>query len=179
MRGIRLQYRHRDLFATQAKALYIAADRNGPLNVMLPMVSVEKDVTDTVAAFYEGVKRGFKSFVLFGGTGGRFEHTYANVSLMAKATKEGCSFTIVDDMHIFRCVFNSTIKIKRKDNQQVSVFAYGGIASGVTEKGFHYSLENYDLDPLNGCLGTSNHVVDDFGEITVENGTIIVIETKM
>ena len=28
------------------KALYIAADRNGPLNVMLPMVSVEKDVTD-------------------------------------------------------------------------------------------------------------------------------------
>ncbi len=46
MRGIRLQYRHRDLFVTQAKALFTAADREGPLNVMLPMVAVEKDVTD-------------------------------------------------------------------------------------------------------------------------------------
>ena len=46
MRGIRLQYRHRSLFEIQAKALYMAADQNGPLNVMLPMVAVEKDVTD-------------------------------------------------------------------------------------------------------------------------------------
>lgn len=46
MRGIRLQYQFKELFETQVKALYIAADRNGPLNVMLPMVSVEKDVVD-------------------------------------------------------------------------------------------------------------------------------------
>ena len=46
LRGIRLQYHYPKLFETQVKALYIAADRNGPLNVMLPMVSVEKDVTD-------------------------------------------------------------------------------------------------------------------------------------
>ncbi len=49
MRGIRLQYRHRDLFATQAKALYIAAHRRGALQVMLPMVAVEQDVTDYLA----------------------------------------------------------------------------------------------------------------------------------
>ena len=49
MRGVRLQYRYPKLFETQVKALYIAADRNGPLNVMLPMVSVEKDVTDYMA----------------------------------------------------------------------------------------------------------------------------------
>ena len=46
MRGIRLQYRYRQLFETQAKALYIAADRCGPINVMLPMVALEKDLTD-------------------------------------------------------------------------------------------------------------------------------------
>ena len=46
LRGIRLQYRHRQLFETQAKALYIAADRCGDLNVMLPMVALEKDLTD-------------------------------------------------------------------------------------------------------------------------------------
>lgn len=46
VRGIRLQYRHRDLFETQLKALYKAANDYGDLNVMLPMVSVEGDVTD-------------------------------------------------------------------------------------------------------------------------------------
>ena len=46
LRGIRLQYRHRDLFAAQAKALYMAADRCGPINVMLPMITLEKDLTD-------------------------------------------------------------------------------------------------------------------------------------
>ena len=63
LRGIRLQYRHRELFATQAKALYIAADRCGPLNVMLPMVSVEKDVTD-----YMEMAREVKQQLLEAGT---------------------------------------------------------------------------------------------------------------
>lgn len=140
---------------------------------------VEKDVTDTVAAFYEGVKRGFKEFVLFGGTGGRFEHTFSNISLMAKATIDGYKFTIIDDKHIYRCAHNSSIKINKKENQQVSVFAYGGIAMGVSERGFYYSLDNYNLDPFDGCLGTSNHIVDDYGEIIVVDGTLVVIETKM
>jgi len=46
MRGIRLQHLHRELFEEQIKALYMAADKMGPLNVMLPMVAIEKDVTD-------------------------------------------------------------------------------------------------------------------------------------
>ncbi|MBR5521428.1 MAG: phosphoenolpyruvate--protein phosphotransferase [Oscillospiraceae bacterium] len=49
LRGIRLQYRHRELFEQQLHALYRAADTAGAINVMLPMVSVEKDVTDFMA----------------------------------------------------------------------------------------------------------------------------------
>lgn len=140
---------------------------------------VEKDVTDCLAAFNEGIKHGFKSFVLFGGTGGRFEHTFANISLMADASKSGVAFEIVDDKHIFRSITDSLLKIKRKDNQQVSVFAYGGNASGVTLKGFHYPLDNFTLDPFYGALGTSNDIIDDYGEITVRNGTLIIIETQL
>ncbi len=49
MRGIRLQYSHRDLFVRQTKALYVAADREGAINVMLPMVALESDLTDYLA----------------------------------------------------------------------------------------------------------------------------------
>ena len=150
-----------------------------PDNVNKITLPVEKDVTDTVAAFNESVERGFNNFVLFGGTGGRFEHTFANISLMANTSKSGVTFEIVDNKHIFRSITNSSIKIKRKENQQVSVFAFGDRAFGVTLKGFHYPLWDYTLDPFNGALGTSNHIVEDYGEISVSNGTLIIIETEM
>jgi thiamine pyrophosphokinase len=116
---------------------------------------------------------------MFGGTGGRFEHTFANIALMANASKSGMFLEIVDNKQIFRSITNSSITIKRKDNQQVSVFAYGERAFGVTLKGFHYPLWDYSLDPFNGALGTSNDIVEDYGEISVSNGTLIIIETKM
>lgn len=150
-----------------------------PENVAKITLPVEKDITDAVAAFNEGVKQGFTSFVLFGGTGGRFEHTFANISLMANASKQNLSFEIIDKKHIFRAVTNSSIKIERKENQQISVFAYGNKATGVTENYFHYPLQNYTLDPFDGAFGTSNDIVEEFGEISVEDGTLIIIETNV
>ena len=150
-----------------------------PDDVSKITLPVEKDVTDSVAAYNEGVERGFTCFVMFGATGGRFEHTFANISLMANASKSGMFLEIVDNKQIFRSITNSSITIKRKDNQQVSVFAYGERAFGVTLKGFHYPLWDYSLDPFNGALGTSNDIVEDYGEISVSNGTLIIIETKM
>lgn len=150
-----------------------------PQNVRTITLPVEKDVTDSVAAFNEGVSAGYKSFLLLGGTGGRFEHTLANISLMAKASKMSFDFMIIDDKHIFRAITDSTVKIKRKANQQISVFAYGDKAVGVTEKGFHYSLCDYTLDPFDGAFGTSNDIIDDYGEISVKNGTLVIIETQL
>ncbi len=154
----------------------ISAVPNFENTITLP---VEKDVTDCVAAYNEGIKLGFDNFVLFGGTGGRFEHTFANISLMANASRSNIYFEIRDEKHIFRSITDGSIRIQRKENQQISVFAYGGRAFGVTEKGFHYSLWDYTLDPFDAALGTSNDIVEDFGEIFVKNGTLIIVETKM
>lgn len=46
MRGVRLMYTQKELFETQIEALLVSADRCGEINVMLPMVSVESDITD-------------------------------------------------------------------------------------------------------------------------------------
>ena len=148
---------------------------NGFEKIFLP---VEKDVTDCEAAYLEGVKRGYKDFLILGGTGGRFEHTYANVSVMARASKEGNSFSIIDERHIFRAITNSSLQISFSPNKQISVFAYGEKAYGVCEKGFHYPLDNYTLDPYLP-IGISNDIIADYGEISVENGTLIIIETQM
>ncbi len=149
-----------------------------PQNVETVTLPVEKDVTDCEASFNECVNRGFKEFLLLGGTGGRFEHTFANISVMARATRDNFDFTIIDEKHTFKCIFNSSIKIKKRNNQQISVFAFGDKAFGVTEKGFHYQLDNYTIDPYIP-IGISNDIIDDYGEISVKNGTLIVIETML
>lgn len=46
MRGVRLMYTQKEIFETQIEALLVAADRCGKVNVMLPMVTVESDITD-------------------------------------------------------------------------------------------------------------------------------------
>ena len=147
-------------------------------NVEKITLPVEKDVTDCLAAYNEGIKRGYTEFLLLGGTGGRFEHTFANISVMANASKDGNKFKIIDDKHTFYAITDSCLKIPYLPNKQISVFAFGDKAYGVTEKGFHYSIENYTLNPFNP-IGISNDIVSDFGEISVEKGTLIVIETQM
>ena len=85
---------------------------------------------------------------------------------------------MVDKKHIFRAIHNSSLRLKYSENTQISVFAFGNKAYGVCERGFHYPLDNYDLDPFEP-LGISNDIKGDFGEISVKNGTLVVIETKM
>ena len=46
MRGVRLMYTQPQIFKTQIEALLVAADRCGRVNVMIPMVAVESDITD-------------------------------------------------------------------------------------------------------------------------------------
>ncbi len=139
---------------------------------------IEKDITDSEAAIIEGVRLGLTDFLILGGTGGRFEHTFANISLMAKYTNKGFSLEMVDDKHHFYCLHKGKITIDYKENQQISVFAFGEKAYGVTEKGFHYPLENYTLEPLEP-LGISNDIVAEKGEISVRNGTVIIVETML
>ncbi len=147
-------------------------------NVETITLPVEKDLTDCEAAYNEGVMRGFNNFLLLGGTGGRFEHTFANISVMARASKEGNKFSIIDEKHMFYAITDSKLVIPFSPDKQVSVFAFGEKAHGVTEKGFHYLIEDYTLNPF-VPMGISNDIVEDFGEISVEKGTLIIIETQM
>ena len=60
-----------------------------PLGVEIIRHKVEKDETDMHLCYLEGRKRGYKNFVILGGTGGRDDHTFANYSLLYYIRKDG------------------------------------------------------------------------------------------
>ena len=69
------------------------------------------------------------------------------------------------------------IKKEEQYGKYVSVVSFCGVARGVSESGVFYPLDHVDLQPFTS-LGISNEIVDEEAVITVEDGTLIVIESK-
>lgn len=134
-----------------------------------------KDDTDSAVALKEAVRRGYRQIVLFGGTGSRLDHTFANFDLCAYAKTLGVDLTLADTHHRVFVLQNETQILPRDDSKYISVFALGG-ACTVTLKGFYYPLENFTFTPFCG-MGVSNEITEATAEITVSDGTALIFIT--
>lgn len=136
----------------------------------------EKDYTDTELAIIEGIKHGYDSFIICGSLGGkRLEHTIANIALAASYAKRGYDVTLTDGNYSVKPLHNGTLSFDEKHEGFVSVFPFYGNADGVSETGLKYPLCNATLDSSNPTLGVSNEFTGNKAEISVGNGTIIII----
>ncbi|MCH5155863.1 MAG: thiamine diphosphokinase, partial [Clostridiales bacterium] len=133
----------------------------------------DKDDTDMLAAVKLGLRRGYKTFVLYGGTGGRPDHTYANISTLAYLNAYDARGFLVDESTVATVITNSSITLPKTAHGTVSVFAYGGAASGVTYKNLSYILDNVELTP-DFPLGVSNATTDKPAKITVGQGSLLI-----
>ena len=134
----------------------------------------EKDETDMFLAYGEGVKLGYTEFVMLGATGGRLDHTYANLSLLLYAKERGHNITVMDANGIILCLKNESITLSGNTGDTFSVFAVSGEAHGVSIAGAKYEVENITLSPL-FPLGVSNEFTDTDAHISVKDGALLVI----
>ncbi len=72
-------------------------------------LSPEKDETDTGWAIQEAWKRGYREFVIYGGTGGRISHTIANIQLLADLAKRGGHGILIGKDSWYRVIHNEEI----------------------------------------------------------------------
>ena len=135
---------------------------------------VEKDDTDMLLALKEGIKRGGRSFLLIGGTGGRLDHTFANFQTLLYAEKHGASAALCDENNFAFILKNDTAFIEKNEGEKVSLFAFDGPVGGVSLEGFYYPLKNASLFG-HYPLAISNFIISDKGRITVSKGTLLVI----
>lgn len=134
----------------------------------------QKDDTDTGLAMQEAYERGMRVFDLYCALGGRLDHTLATIQTCTHFARKGCRVTAFGAREILHFVTDRIVLPKRSDGGYLSVFAIGR-AVGVCERGVAYPLTDAilcDDDPL----GVSNEIVDDFAEITVKDGVLIVVE---
>ncbi len=135
---------------------------------------VEKDVTDMDAAVEMGLKRGCKVFQLYGGMGGRPDHTLANYTILTKLSQKNIAAALYGEGYAVTAVTNGTLTLAGKRGETVSVFAWTDTAEGVTLRGLKYPLENATL-VNNFALGVSNSFEAETAAISVERGTLLVM----
>ena len=140
----------------------------------LILLPIEKDDTDMAAAVKEGMKQGCKTFYLYGGCGGREDHTFANYQLLLYiAEAGGCGF-LIGETTVSTVIKNSSFSFDEEKRGVISVFAVGGKAVGVDIKGLKYKLENSVLEP-SFPLGVSNKFIGEKSEISVRNGALLIM----
>lgn len=136
-----------------------------------------KDETDTGWAIGEGIKRGYKEFVIYGGTGGRLSHTVANIQLLANIAELGCRGVLVRKDARYQVIKDAELCFDETEEGYLSVFCLGDKAEGVYEEGLKYSLQNAVLTKENP-VGVSNEFVGKKSKVSVRKGTLLIICEK-
>lgn len=134
----------------------------------------EKDDTDMLVALKEGLKVGYKTFHIYGGCGGRLDHTLANIQSLAFLQKQGAKGILHDDDTLITMVKNGSLILPAKQAGYLSVFSYSEKSEGVTLKGVKYPLEQATLTNA-FPLGISNEFIGQSAEIFVEKGCLLIL----
>lgn len=136
-----------------------------------------KDKTDMEVCIEEAVKNGAKSIAVFGGLGGRFSHTMANIEMCVKYREYGISIFLYDENSRIRILINEKAELEKSVYKYISVFSLSDFCR-LSMDGFFYDLNHFTLKNKT-TLGTSNELVKEKGIIEVLEGILLVIEEKI
>ena len=139
---------------------------------------VEKDDTDAMLAARRGLALGFREFLYYGSLDGkRLDHTVANYQTLQYLADHGARGYLVGQDFLVTVVKEGRIFFPEGTEGLLSVFCLGADARGVSLRGLYYPLEGGTLTagfPL-GVMGVSNHFTGAPAEISVEEGSLLVM----
>jgi thiamine pyrophosphokinase len=148
-----------------------------PPEIPLLRFPVKKDETDTYLAYLEGVRRGYKHFEIYGGLGGRADHTIANLQLLRRIAGEGNTAVLVGTDARMEAFADRETTLQTHIGQPLGVFALSEVCEGVSIRGAEYNLENGILQN-DFPLGVSNTAKENEVKISVKKGTLLCVLSK-
>ena len=136
---------------------------------------VEKDDTDAMLAVRRGLAMGFRKFLLYGSLDGpRLDHTVANFQTLQYLCDHDSFGYLVGNSHIVTVVKNGRLSFPAGLAGTVSVFCLGADARGVDLEGLYYPLQDGTLT-AGFPLGVSNHFTGEKANISVRDGSLLVL----
>lgn len=133
----------------------------------------EKDDTDTSLAVKHAISKGCDDIVIFGGLGGRLDHTLANVFLLEYIRDKGATGMLSDGKNTAFLAKNKNY-LDRGSKKYVSVIPLDCNVASVTMRGFKYDISKERLE--RGFFVTvSNEIVSQKAIIEVDGGCALIV----
>ena len=139
-----------------------------------------KDDTDTQYAIKHAMSIGAKEIHIIGGTGGRFDHSLANIFMLKMAYEQDVKVYMYDEINKIH-VIDDLVTLKKDPmyDKKISFIQLEGPAIGVTLKGFVYNVAEFDFDTSKEYrIGVSNEFAGEEAEVLIDKGMFVVIETS-
>lgn len=134
----------------------------------------EKDDTDMLAALKHGLSLGYRDFRIYGGTGGRFDHTLANIQCLLFLKNQGATGYLVDGTGMMFVLQNEAVHLNRNLEGVLSLFSLGKEAKGVTIENMKYPVKDYQMTN-DFPIGISNEFIGEEAVISVEDGELVCV----
>lgn len=138
----------------------------------------EKDDTDTMIAIRYAIEQGFDELVICCALGGRLDHMLANLQSAKFAAEHGADVWMQDASSEILVFCGGTKRIEKKEGYSLSVFALSDECRGVSIKGAKYALDKATVTN-SFPIGVSNEWREDYAEISLEKGTLMLLLSKM
>lgn len=136
---------------------------------------VMKDDTDTMAAVKTGLQRGYRRFTILCATGGRLDHTYANLCTMQYILSQGGEACLVDADTSIYLIRNKKMLFKNQTGKTLSVFPFGCRFCTVTYEGLLYPLDHVRLYADGFPMGVSNIIIENTATVEVHKGDALIM----
>lgn len=135
-----------------------------------------KDASDLELALSWAQAEGFSSAAVYGALGGRLDQTMATQQTLVRCARAGMRAVAVGQGCLVAALASrgfSSLELAAQERGTVSVFAVGGDARGVSERGLVYGLDRAAL-ACDTSLGLSNEFAGAPARIEVEQGDLLV-----
>lgn len=148
-----------------------------PKNINVIKAPAEKDDTDMMLAVKLGLAAGADEFIIYGGSGGRIGHTFANIQTLSYILENGCNGVLRGDSFDARVLEAGKYSFEKGHRVKfVSIFSLS-VKSEISVKGLKYGKDLTFTDSF--PLGVSNEFSENNCEINVKSGKIAVFFEKM
>jgi thiamine pyrophosphokinase len=132
-----------------------------------------KDETDLELALLYAAERGATAIDIMGALGGRWDHTLANVALLALPALYGRRCRLLDGQQELFLVRDAA-PIDGRAGDTVSLLPLTAEARGVTTRGLLYPLAGATLH-YEQARGVSNVLIEAPGQVSLEAGLLLVV----
>ncbi len=135
--------------------------------------SRDKNETDTQLALEYARELRPDEIRIYGGLGGRIDHTLANISLLVQAVKQGVAAKLVDEWCEAFVVTDAAV-IEGVVGQTVSLLPLSSEVRGIDLEGFAYPLAGGVME-IGAPYGISNRLQTERATISIAAGYLLVL----